>query len=125
MNYLLDTHTFLWWVSNSRQLSDTSRDIISDGYNRIFISIASQWEIGIKASIGRLDFPIDELSVSIEKNGFESLAINADHITESAHLPMHHRDPFDRMLIAQARLESLTLISKDTTFPNYDLALVW
>ncbi len=125
MNYLLDSHTFLWWVDDSRQLSDISREIIHDGSNRIFLSLASQWEIGIKVSIGRLEFPMDQLEDTVEQNGFELLAMTTKHIIESTSLPMHHRDPFDRMLIAQARLESLTLISKDAVFPDYDVALVW
>ncbi len=125
MNYLLDTHAFLWWVDDSRQLSDISREIILDGTNRIFLSLASQWEIGIKASIGRLEFPMDQLEDAVEQNGFEPLTMATRHIIESTNLPMHHRDPFDRMLIAQARLESLTLISKDTVFPDYDVAVVW
>lgn len=125
MNCLLDTHTFLWWVDDSRQLSDISREIIHNGSNRIFLSLASQWEIAIKASIDRLEFPINELEDTVEQNGFEPLAMTTRHIIESTGLPMHHRDPFDRMLIAQARLESLTLISKDAVFPDYDVALVW
>ncbi len=125
MNCLLDTHTFLWWVDDSRQLSNVSREIIHNGSNRIFLSLASQWEIGIKASIGRLEFPMDQLEDTVEQNGFELLTMTTRHIIESTSLPMHHRDPFDRMLIAQARLESLTLISKDAVFPNYDVALVW
>ncbi len=125
MNYLLDTHTFLWWVDDSRQLSDISREIIHNGSNRIFLSLASQWEIGIKASIGRLEFPMDQLEDTVEQNGFELLAMTTRHIIKSTGLPMHHRDPFDRMLIAQARLESLTLISRDAVFPDYDVALAW
>ncbi len=125
MNYLLDTHTFLWWVNNDKQLSSTSESIIREGSNRIFISLASQWEIGIKTSINRLEFPMDQLESTIDHNGFEDLAITSRHIIETTQLPMHHRDPFDRMLIAQARIESLTLISKDTLFPNYDVALIW
>lgn len=125
MNYLLDTHTFLWWVDDSRQLSDISREIIHNASNRIFLSLVSQWEIVLKASIGGLEFPINELEDTVEQNGFAPLTMSTRHIIESTSLPMHHRDPFDRMLIAQARLESLTLISKDAVFPDYDVALAW
>lgn len=125
MNYLLDTHTFLWWLSDSDQLSGQARKIISDSDNRIFMSCASQWEIAIKVSINRLTFPMDEMETELVKNGFEFLNITTPHIMRTTSLPLHHRDPFDRMLIAQAQSESLILISKDHIFPKYDISLAW
>ncbi len=125
MNYLLDTHTFLWWLSDSDQLSRQAKKIISDSDNRIFMSCASQWEIAIKVSINRLTFPMDEMETELVKNGFELLNITTPHINQTTSLPLHHRDPFDRMLIAQAQSESLILISKDHIFPEYDINLAW
>jgi len=125
MNYLLDTHAFLWWLDNSDQLSENARSVIEDGNNRIFISHASQWEISIKVAINRLVFPVDKLEDEVDKNGFELLNITTPHIVQTAGLPMHHRDPFDRMLIAQAQSESLVLLSKDQIFPKYNVELFW
>lgn len=125
MNYLLDTHTFLWWLSDSTQLSLNVKSVIADSDNRVFISHASQWEVSIKVAIGRLEFPMDRLEFEVEENGFELLSITTPHIIQSSNLPMHHRDPFDRMLIAQAQSESLVLLSKDQMFPEYDVELLW
>lgn len=125
MNYLLDTHTFIWWLDNSGQLSSNVKSIIADSDNRIFISHASQWEISIKVVIGRLVFPLDKLELEVEENGFELLGITTQHIIQTSNLPMHHRDPFDRMLIAQAQSESLIILSKDQVFPEYDVKLLW
>jgi len=125
VNYLLDTHTFLWWLSDSDQLSGQARKIISDSDNRIFMSCASQWEIAIKVSINRLTFPMDEMETELVKNGFEFLNITTPHIMRTTSLPLHHRDPFDRMLIAQAQSESLILISKDHIFPKYGISIAW
>ncbi len=125
MNYLLDTHTFLWWLNNSEQLSQDVRKIIENGDNRIFISHASQWEISIKVAINRLVFPVEKMENEVELNGFEVLAITTPHIIQTVSLPMHHRDPFDRMLIAQAQHESLVLLSKDHIFSKYDVEVFW
>lgn len=125
MNYLLDTHSFLWWLTDSRQLSESARDVIGNNNNRLFISHASQWEIGIKVAIKRLKFPIDKMENIIDDNGFEPLSITTPHIIQTVTLPQHHRDPFDRLLIAQAQCESLILLSKDNIFPKYDVDLLW
>jgi PIN domain nuclease of toxin-antitoxin system len=125
MNYLLDTHSFIWWLNDSKKLSQRARRIISDSNNRIFVSHATQWEIAIKAAIGRLVFPVDRLELEVEENGFELLSLNTQHIMQIACLPMHHRDPFDRLLIAQAQKESLTLLSRDEMFASYDVSLTW
>lgn len=125
MNYLLDTHAFMWWLSDSKKLSQRARRIISDSNNRIFVSHATQWEIVIKSAIGRLVFPVDRLELEVEENGFELLSLNTKHIMQITSLPMHHRDPFDRLLIAQAQNESLILLSRDEMFASYDVSLVW
>ena len=125
MNVLLDTHTFIWWLNDSRKLSERARRVISDSNNRIFVSHATQWEIAIKSAIGRLTFPVEKLEQEVEGNGFELLSLNTQHIMQIAHLPMYHRDPFDRLLIAQAQNESLTLLSRDEMFASYDVSLAW
>ncbi|MEE9328394.1 MAG: type II toxin-antitoxin system VapC family toxin [Cocleimonas sp.] len=125
MNYLLDTHTFIWWLENSKKLSKPVRNIIGNSDNRIFVSHASQWEIAIKVAIDRLAFPVKKLEDTVEENGFELLALNTQHIMQTVKLPMHHRDPFDRLLIAQAQIETLILLSKDQWFDHYDVKLDW
>jgi len=125
MNYLLDTHSFIWWLNDSKKLSQRARRIISDSNNRIFVSHASQWEIAIKVAIGRLTFPVEKLETEVVENGFELLALSTQHIMQIANLPLHHRDPFDRLLIAMAQKESLTLLSRDEMFASYDVSLAW
>ena len=125
MNCLLDTHTFIWWLNDSKKLSQRARRIISDSNNRIFVSHATQWEIAIKVAIDRLTFPVEKLESEVENNGFELLAIDTRQIMHTVTLPMHHRDPFDRLLIAQAQTESLTLLSRDEMFASYEVLLVW
>ena len=125
MNYLLDTHAFIWWLDDSNQLSKNAKNVITNGDNRIFVSHASQWEIAIKVSINRLVFPMDRMADEIDKNGFELLNITTHHIVQTVELPLHHRDPFDRLLIAQAQSESLILLSKGHVFPKYDVELIW
>lgn len=125
MEYLLDTHAFIWWLEDSDQLSGKARSIIENNSNKIYLSLASQWEMAIKVSIGRLEFPLEDIQTLTVDNGFEPLAITTEHIIHTSRLPLHHRDPFDRLLIAQAQLESLCLISKDRYFPQYDVELIW
>ena len=125
MNYLLDTHTFIWWLNNSPELSTTAKKIISSPDNSIFVSHANYWEIAIKVSIGHLTFPLESLESELQLNGFELLSIKTSHILQSASLPMLHRDPFDRMLIAQAQMESLNLITVDQHIQQYALSWSW
>jgi PIN domain nuclease of toxin-antitoxin system len=125
MNYLLDTHTFIWWLQDSNQLSKHAHAIIADGENRIFVSHVTQWEIAIKVAIDRLIFPVESLENELQENGFELLTVNTQQIIQTTKLPLHHRDPFDRLLIAQAQIELLTLLSKDSLFNQYDVKLDW
>ena len=125
MNYLLDTHTFIWWLNDSPELSSTAKKIISNPENSIFVSHASYWEIAIKVSIGRLTFPLESIESELQINGFELLTIKTSHILYSASLPMHHRDPFDRMLIAQAQIENLSLVTIDQHIQKYEVLWVW
>ncbi|WP_419938750.1 type II toxin-antitoxin system VapC family toxin [Candidatus Palauibacter sp.] len=120
MRLLLDTHTFLWWVSDWGQIAESAREVISDPNNEVFVSAVSGWEIGIKKARGRLTAP-DNLAAIVEKKRFEHLALTFDHAERAATLPQHHRDPFDRMLIAQARAEGLILVTRDSRITLYDV----
>ncbi|MEZ4528033.1 MAG: type II toxin-antitoxin system VapC family toxin [Desulfobacterales bacterium] len=128
MRYLLDTHTFIWWAGNPEKLSSTALNVCENRENVLFLSCVSVWEMQIKAQIGklRLAFSVKEL---VEQhrifNRLEILAIHLSHIYRLEKLPMHHNDPFDRMLISQAIEENLILISKDTAFSNYDVNILW
>ncbi len=124
----MDTHTFLWWITDDAQLSHTVSDIIRDGSNVLFWSAASSWEIAIKYALGRLPLPEPPkifIPKEIEINRIESLQINHQHAFCAGRLPSFHKDPFDRMLIAQARIESLVLLSCDSVFNQYDVVTKW
>ena len=123
MHLLLDTHTLIWWLVNNPNLSNTARDKISDPDKIVFVSAASAWEIAIKKSLGKLQAP-DDLKQQIEKQKFTPLAINIDHALTIEKLPYHHKDPFDRILIAQAIHEGLTIVSRDRIFNTYNVAII-
>ena len=128
MNYLLDTHTFMWWDSNASMLSPTVLNAISDEKNQVFVSLVSIWEITIKNQIGKLSLRDDIANIfkqQEEKNGFKLLKIELPHVLKVGELPLHHRDPFDRMLIAQAMVEGFTLLSKDENIRRYPVTVVW
>ena len=117
--YLLDTHIFLWWMSDAEQLSQEVFDIISDGSNQIYISSATIWEIAIKEALGKLEVDAD-LAHAIEENGFVELKVSAICANATKKLEQIHRDPFDRMLIAQAIEGDMTLITVDGYIVQYD-----
>jgi PIN domain nuclease of toxin-antitoxin system len=121
MQYLLDTHTFLWFLDGSAQLSKEVNSIISNPRNKIFLSIASIWEIGIKLALGKLklDIDLEALKQEIIKNEIEILPLDFDHIMELVNLEQLHKDPFDRILICQAKAEKLVIITKDNNFSSY------
>lgn len=123
MSLLLDTHILLWWLSDDPLLPAAAREAIAAPESEVLVSAATAWEIAIKKAAGRLDAPDDLLEV-VEANDFETLPINVVHALAAGALPPHHSDPFDRMLIAQARAESLTLISVDGRFPRYDVEVL-
>jgi len=128
MEYLLDTHTFLWFINGDEQLSLKARTAIADADAVKYVSIASFWEIAIKVNLGKLDLdmPYIELRQQVIGNGFEILPITFEHTARLVHLDLHHRDPFDRIIIAQALSDQLTLISKDGNFDKYaQLKLLW
>ena len=121
MNLLLDTCTLLWWA-NGDKLSPAAADAIADPGNRVWVSAATVWEISIKQSIGKLEVRGD-LDAVVDED-FEHLPITAAHGRLAGQLPRHHRDPFDRMLIAQAQLQGLALVTRDRNIRNYDTALL-
>jgi PIN domain nuclease of toxin-antitoxin system len=128
MNFLLDTHTFLWWIINSKLLSKTAREIMSDGYNVLFWSAASSWEIAIKYALSRIplpDIPEKFIPEELARNNIDSLPITDEHAFHVGQLPPHHKDPFDRMLVAQAQTESLILLSSDRQLNLYDVQIRW
>lgn len=128
MNLLLDTHAFLWFISGDAQLADYARQLIEDSSNRRYLSIASVWEITIKSSLGRLEVPGPPsklISDYVWANAIELLSITSQHLDVAHGLPYHHKDPFDRLMIAQAMHEGLTLISKDRTLTAYNLPIEW
>ena len=120
--FLLDTHTLLWWLNDSPQLGPRCRQMISNDRNQVFVSAATTWEISIKMAIGKLRAPEDMDSV-VEDEGFSKLPISLYHGQLAGSLPAHHRDPFDRMLIAQAQAEGLILITADENISLYNLLL--
>jgi PIN domain nuclease of toxin-antitoxin system len=115
---LLDTHVFLWWLDNPRRLSEGARRAIRDERNAVFVSAAVVWEIVIKKSLGKLSSP-DNIDEVIAENRFAPLAITVEHALAVEALPGHHRDPFDRILIAQARAEGMTLANRDLDIRKY------
>jgi PIN domain nuclease of toxin-antitoxin system len=121
MNYLLDTHVFLWFLDGNANLSKKARSAIEKASNKNFVSIASIWEIAIKMSLGKLklDVKIEDLKTEILKNNFEILPLDFEHIIELSELEEIHKDPFDRVIISQAISERLTIISKDSNFGLY------
>lgn len=128
MNILLDTHTFLWFIAGDNQLDNHARHLIEDLNNDRFLSIASLWEITIKSSIGRLSVPLPPslfIRDQVWANAIDLLAIRPEHLDVLHDLPYHHKDPFDRLLIAQAMSENLVLITKDPSFQAYDVRLAW
>jgi len=115
---LLDTHVFLWFVDDSPRLSAQARTLITNA-EKIFVSSATIWEVAIKVRLGKLRADPDDLIDEMQKNGFEDLPVYARHAKEVAALPLHHSDPFDRLLVAQAKVELLRLITNDSHLAIY------
>ena len=123
MNLLLDTHVLLWWLGDDSRLGGRARELIADPANTVYLSAVVMWEIRIKQGIGKLEVPVDFPAV-VMAQGFTELAVTIEHTESLAGLPMNHRDPFDRMLVAQARAENLAVISGDEIFGTYDVTVV-
>ncbi|WP_013334774.1 type II toxin-antitoxin system VapC family toxin [Gloeothece verrucosa] len=123
MSYLLDTHTLLWWLDNDPSIPERVLNIIAPSTNIIFVSSVSAWEISIKKAIGKLQAP-DNLAEAIAVNHFEPLNIKISHGILAGSLPPYHNDPFDRMLIAQAMSENLSIITRDSQFAQYKVSTI-
>jgi PIN domain nuclease of toxin-antitoxin system len=121
---LLDSHAFLWWLAEDLKLSAEARQAVADPSSTVHVSAATVWELSIKASLGKLDLDGADLLEEIETNDFIELPMTARHSLAAATLPRHHDDPFDRMLIAQARIEGLTVVTRDPAFRAYGIAIV-
>jgi PIN domain nuclease of toxin-antitoxin system len=123
---LLDTQAFLWWIADDARLTKAARRAIAA--NACLLSVASCWEMALKTSLGKLEMPrpLDRfIQEQLEINGFSLLPIALEHASAVENLPFHHRDPFDRLLAAQARLEELAVVSSDPTFTKYGVRRIW
>ncbi|RDB04948.1 type II toxin-antitoxin system VapC family toxin [Runella aurantiaca] len=127
MKYLLDTHFLIWFTEGNPKLPETTKSVIEDIDTVCFVSVASFWEIGIKISLGKLklDMPFVDLENWVVNNRINILPIRFDNIIQLSQLPFHHRDPFDRTLIAQALSEKLTIITKEKLFEEYGVTRLW
>ncbi len=126
MDLLIDTHALIWFVTDNNKLPIKTKQIIEDKGNNCYVSLATYWEIAIKHSLGRLDLNSDLETIFqiIEDTGFELLPITTKHILKNANLEFHHQDPFDRIIIAQALIENLKIVSKDNQFDKYKIQLI-
>jgi PIN domain nuclease of toxin-antitoxin system len=125
---LLDTQAFLWWIMDEAALSSHARHLIEDGGAALYLSAASAWEISIKAALGKLRLTSDPdrfITEQMATNGIQPLPIQVSHALHTFSLPPHHRDPFDRMLVAQSRLEDLPIVTPDEQISRYGVQTVW
>ena len=128
MRLLLDTHVLLWWIIDSPKISETAHHLISEGDNTLYWSSVSSWEVSIKYALGRLPLPETPgkiLPHELALNRIESLPVIDTHAFLAGQLPLHHRDPFDRMLVAQTQVKSLVLLSNDPFMNLYDIEVQW
>jgi PIN domain nuclease of toxin-antitoxin system len=128
MRILLDTHVFLWWLLDKSELTENARNVIQNSENEIYVSAVSCWEIAIKAGLGRLELPRNPetfISEQLAMNCFESLPVQVSHALAVYQLPALHQDPFDRLLVAQAKKEKLALLTGNPLIARYDVDVVW
>jgi len=128
MRLLLDTHVFLWWIMDDQQLPARVRALMADGENELFLSAASCWEIAIKTGIGKITLPSHPdafIADQMTANAVQGLPITASHALQVFHLPTHHRDPFDRMIVSQSQLENMPVITSDKLFHKYKVKTLW
>ena len=128
MRLLLDTHALLWWLSDDAQLPASARKLIANEKNTILVSAASAWEVAIKVRLGKLPSAADlasDFAAYLASESFESLSISVDHAIRAGLLPGTHKDPFDRMLIAQAQAEDVPILSNDAVFDGFGVRRVW
>jgi PIN domain nuclease of toxin-antitoxin system len=124
LRVLVDTQAALWWLSDDPKLSETAADAISDPANEVLLSAVVVWEVAIKRAIGKLKAP-DNFAFELVMAGMTPLPIDINHAARVEFLPMHHRDPFDRLLIAQAEIEGAAIVSGDAQFRDYDPQVIW
>lgn len=128
MTYLLDAHVILWWASAAAKISDRARELIQDGSTVALVSAAALYEIAVKAQVGRLELPAEAqvyLPQLLRRHAFGVLPIEESHALRAGVLPLIHRDPWDRLLIAQAQIESIPIITADPAIGQYDVEVVW
>jgi PIN domain nuclease of toxin-antitoxin system len=128
MKLLLDTHAFVWWVNDDESLSGRARRAITDARNEVFFSVVSAWELAIKARLGAASLrpgPETYIPEQLEKSSFQVLPVQLDHALRVATLPDLHRDPFDRLLVAQALTEQLAFVTRDRGLARYDVRVIW
>lgn len=127
MKLLIDTHVAIWFITEDKLLPNKIKTLIEDTTNECFVSIASLWEMGIKYSLGKLDLKADlkKIFELIDQSGFTVMPITKTHILANSMLDFHHRDPFDRLIIAQAKSDGFTLVSKDEMFKDYNINWIW
>lgn len=125
MRLLLDTHALVWSLLEPERIPARLRATLIDPGHTVYVSAASIWEVAIKAGLGKLAFPLDRLEAITDEAGFSELPVTSAHALEVRHLPLHHRDPFDRLLIAQAQHERLTLVTRDPDVRRYPVDTLW
>ena len=128
MRLLLDTHAFLWFIGGDERLSAKAKEAIADLENEVFLSVASLWEIAVKINVGKLKLPRpfgELIPEQLMQNEIAILRFELSHMTRYVDLPLHHRDPFDRLIVVQSQMEEMPLVSKDETFGSYDVDLLW
>jgi PIN domain nuclease of toxin-antitoxin system len=128
VKYLLDTAVWLWSTNEVNRIGDAGRDIIADGRQEIYLSAATAWELSIKMRLGKLQFPAPpstSVPAFMAKQGLRPLTITHAHAVKVYDLPLHHSDPFDRLIIAQALVEEMTILTSDRMFKKYSVDLVW
>jgi PIN domain nuclease of toxin-antitoxin system len=128
MKLLLDTHAFMWWHSEPEHISKSTLTLLQDSANEVILSVVSLWEMQIKIQLGKLTLRDDlELMLKIqqERNNISLISVALPHILELKTLPLHHKDPFDRILIAQSKVENATLVSRDSVFKSYECSVIW
>jgi PIN domain nuclease of toxin-antitoxin system len=124
LNLLLDTHAALWFVGADPRLGENARSHLRDGANRVLLSAVVVWEVAVKRSLGKLTAPDEYLSLML-RGGAQELAVTIEHAAAVEGLPWHHRDPFDRMLVAQASVEGAAIVSREEALRPYGIPLVW
>jgi PIN domain nuclease of toxin-antitoxin system len=127
MKVLLDTHVVIWWLEGSSKLSKRALGVLTNPKETILVSAATAWELAIKVNLGKFNslFPVSELSSEIEQEGFVEMPIGLDHAVRAGLLPLYHRDPFDRLLVAQAQALSVPILSADELLDLYDVNRMW